>query len=82
MLPTYTDLAARQEQHQDRLRRAEHGYALRAAGLAPSNPGRRYRPAINWVGSQMVRLGAILQQYSLEQPAHVTSTQSTLSRQL
>jgi hypothetical protein len=83
MLPTYADLTARQEQHQDRLRRAERRHLFRTAGLAPAgNPDRRYRTAINWLGSQMVRLGATLQQYGVDQPTHVTSTQTSLSRQL
>lgn len=62
MLPTYTDLAARQEQHQDRLRRAEYRRMLDRSGI-PSSVRPGHRQAISWLGTQLVALGARLQQY-------------------
>ena len=71
MYPTYTDLAAHQEQHQDRLRRAEYRWMLDSSGLLPSaRPG--HRQAISWLGTQLIALGAWMQQYGAERPVIVT----------
>ncbi len=71
MYPTYTDLAAHQEQHEDRLRRAEFRWMLASSGLLPAGkPG--YRQAINWFGTQLITLGARMQQYGAERQVVVT----------
>ena len=51
------------EQHKDRLREIEHQRLLRIAKLEPSLSKKLYRKAIRWLGIQMVKWGAKLQNY-------------------
>ena len=71
LLPNTNHLIIHQEEHNKRMKEIERRHWLREAELQQALSMQPYRQALNWLGTQMVKMGTKLQSLETISPSGV-----------